>query len=120
MVYLSRIYTKSGDAGETGLGDGRRVPKDHPRVAAYGGVDELNAVLGMLLAQSADLPEAELLRSIQNDLFDVGADLCVPGAPDEEASSRLGVRPEKTGRLETAVGRLESCLTTLRRFDLQV
>src|SRR5438552_12123665 len=61
MVYLSRIYTKSGDAGETGLGDGRRVPKDHPRVAAYGGVDELNAVLGLLLAQSADLPEAELL-----------------------------------------------------------
>ena len=118
MVYLSRIYTKSGDAGETGLGDGRRVPKDHPRVAAYGGVDELNAVLGMLLAQSADLPEAELLRSIQNDLFDVGADLCVPGAPDEAASSRLRVRPEQTARLETAIDRLNSCLTPLNSFVL--
>ena len=118
MVYLSRIYTKSGDAGETGLGDGRRVPKDHPRVAAYGGVDELNAVLGLLLAQSADLPEAELLRSIQNDLFDVGADLCVPGAPDEAASSRLRVRPEQTARLETAIDRLNSSLTPLNSFVL--
>jgi cob(I)alamin adenosyltransferase len=118
MVYLSRIYTKSGDAGETGLGDGRRVRKDHPRVAAYGGVDELNAVLGVLLAQSADLPEAELLRSIQNDLFDVGADLCVPGAPDEAAGSRLRVRPEQTARFETAIDRLNSCLTPLNSFVL--
>src|SRR5437016_10898143 len=79
MVYLSRIYTKAGDRGETGLGDGTRVPKDHPRVAAYGEVDELNAVLGLLHAYCPDAPEREALRAVQNDLFDVGADLCVPG-----------------------------------------
>src|SRR5262245_57528317 len=102
MVYLSRIYTKAGDGGETGLGDGSRVPKDHPRVAAYGSVDELNAVLGVLLAHHPDLAETELLREIQNDLFDVGADLCVPRSPQETAP-RLRVRPEQALRLEKAI-----------------
>src|SRR5437899_2408266 len=78
MVYLSRIYTRAGDGGQTGLGDGTRVPKDHPRVAACGEVDELNAVLGMLVAACPDFAELALVRSIQNDLFDVGGDLCVP------------------------------------------
>ena len=91
MVYLSRIYTKTGDRGETALGDGSRVPKDHVRVAAYGTVDELNAVLGLLLAGQPDLPEADLLRGIQNDLFDVGADLCRPQTPDEQPGQRLRV-----------------------------
>src|SRR6266487_2548320 len=77
MVFISRIYTKSGDQGETGLGDGLRVRKDHPRVVAYGEVDELNACLGLALCVEA-LPERELVRSIQNDLFDVGGDLCIP------------------------------------------
>ena len=90
MVYLSRIYTKVGDKGETALGTGEMVPKDHPRVAAYGSVDELNAVLGVLAAQP-DLPEKELLRSIQNDLFDVGADLCVPESP-QQPGQRLRVQ----------------------------
>ena len=67
------IYTRTGDKGETGLFGGARVPKGHPRVAAYGGVDEMNAVLGLLLANHPDLVEAELLRGIQNDLFDLGA-----------------------------------------------
>src|ERR1700758_4268539 len=110
MVSLSRIYTKSGDAGETGLGDGTRVPKDHPRVAAYGSVDELNAVLGLLLAQGPGAPEAALLSSIQNDLFDVGADLCVPPAADEAAGQRLRVRPEQAARLEAAIDRLNEPL----------
>src|SRR2546422_2499654 len=84
MVYLSRIYTKTGDAGDTGLGDGMRVPKDHPRVAAYGSVDELNAVLGLVLLQlPAGDPQRDLLRGIQNDLFDVGADLCLPPPANE-------------------------------------
>jgi cob(I)alamin adenosyltransferase len=83
MVFLSRIYTKSGDAGETGLGDGTRVPKDAPRVHAFGEVDELNAVLGLALANCPTCPEAALLRAIQNDLFDVGADLCVPLSDQE-------------------------------------
>jgi cob(I)alamin adenosyltransferase len=118
MVYLSRIYTKSGDHGETGLGDGSRVPKDHPRVAAYGSVDELNAVLGLLLAQCPDLPEAELLRSIQNDLFDVGADLCVPQAAEQAPGQKLRVRPEQATRLEAAIDRLNEALAPLTSFVL--
>ena len=117
MVYLSRIYTKTGDKGETGLGDGSRVPKDHPRVAAYGTVDELNAVLGLLLAGGTGLDSAtaDLLRSIQNDLFDVGADLCVPPAPDEKA---LRVRPEQSDRLETAIDLYNESLKPLKSFVL--
>ncbi len=122
MVYLSRIYTKSGDRGETGLGDGSRVPKNHPRVAAYGTVDELNAILGLLLAQHPDGLEAaelrELLRTIQNDLFDVGADLCVPPTADEPAGQRLRVRPEQSERLEKAIDRWNEGLAPLRSFVL--
>jgi cob(I)alamin adenosyltransferase len=118
MVFLSRIYTRSGDAGDTGLGDGRRVPKDHPRVTAYGAVDELNAVLGLLLAGSPDLAEADLLRSIQNDLFDVGADLCLPQTEGEAPGSRLRVRPEQAARLEQAIDRLNAGLTPLNSFVL--
>ena len=118
MVFLSRIYTRSGDGGETGLGDGGRVPKDHPRVAAYGSVDELNAVLGLLLVQCPDLPEAELVRAVQNDLFDVGADLCVPQPPDEAPGQRLRVRPEQAARLESAIDRLNEPLAPLKSFVL--
>jgi cob(I)alamin adenosyltransferase len=118
MVFLSRIYTKSGDRGETGLGDGTRVPKDHPRVGAYGGVDELNAVLGLLLAHSERGEAADLLRGIQNDLFDVGADLCVPSAEGEQPGQRLRVRPEQAQRLEAAIDRLNERLTPLNSFVL--
>jgi cob(I)alamin adenosyltransferase len=116
VVYLSRIYTRTGDKGETMLGDGGRVPKDHPRVAAYGSVDELNAVLGLLLTQGA--PEAELLRTVQNNLFDVGADLCVPQPADEAAGARLRVRPEQAARLEAAIDRLNAGLKPLTSFVL--
>jgi cob(I)alamin adenosyltransferase len=118
MVYLSRIYTKTGDAGQTSLGDGSRVPKDHPRVTAYGSVDELNAVLGLLLANDSDGAENELLRSIQNDLFDVGADLCVPQQPDEAAGAKLRIRPEQAARLEAAIDRLNEPLSPLKSFVL--
>jgi cob(I)alamin adenosyltransferase len=109
MVYLSRIYTKAGDRGETGLGDGSRVPKDHPRVVAYGEVDELNAVLGLVRAGGA---ESELLRDIQNDLFDVGADLCVPG------SGGLRVTTAQAERLEAAIDLVNERLTPLTSFVL--
>ena len=89
MVYLSRIYTKSGDQGDTGLGDGSRVAKDHPRVAAYGTVDELNAILGLLVSSFPQAGEIELIRGIQNDLFDVGADLCLPQSADEKPGARF-------------------------------
>jgi cob(I)alamin adenosyltransferase len=118
MVFLSRIYTKTGDHGETSLGDGIRVPKNHPRVTAYGSVDEANAVLGLLVAQQSGLPEAELLQGIQNDLFDVGADLCVPPTADERATARLRVTAAQSQRLEAAIDRLNAGLAPLRSFIL--
>jgi cob(I)alamin adenosyltransferase len=110
VVYLSRIYTKSGDAGETGLGDGTRVPKDHPRVAAYGEVDELNAVLGLAVLHAG--ADADLLRSVQNDLFDLGADLCVP------AGEGLRVTAAQAERLERAIDRANERLHPLTSFVL--
>src|SRR5262245_17715575 len=118
MVYLSRIYTKSGDRGDTGLGDGQRVTKDHPRVEAYGQVDELNAVLGLVAAYCPDAPEAALVRGIQNDLFDVGADLCVPQAEDEPPGKSLRVTAAQAERLERAIDRLNEGLEPLRSFIL--
>src|SRR5438093_1318248 len=118
MVYLSRIYTKTGDTGETALGDGTRVPKDHPRVAAYGSVDELNAVLGLLLVHDPHAAETELVRSIQNDLFDVGADLCLPQKSDELPGRSLRVQANQASRLEAAIDRLNARLAPLRSFVL--
>ncbi len=118
MVYLSRIYTKSGDAGETGLGDGARVPKDHARVEAYGSVDELNAVLGLLvsLGCNGDAKEvAAVIRDIQNDLFDVGADLCVP---DRGQAGGLRVRAEQAARLESIIDQYNARLQPLTSFVL--
>lgn len=122
MVYLSKIYTKTGDAGDTGLGNGSRVPKDHPRVTAYGTVDELNALVGVFLTQvpGATMPGGhseelrELLRCVQNDLFDVGADLCLPGQ-DEKA---LRVSAGQAQRLENAIDRFNERLQPLRSFIL--
>jgi cob(I)alamin adenosyltransferase len=118
MVYLSRIYTKTGDQGDTALGDGKRVPKDHPRVAAYGSVDELNAVVGLLIASQVDLPEVDLLRSIQNDLFDLGADLAVPPADNEPPGKKLRVQERQALRLEAAIDRLNAGLAPLTSFTL--
>jgi cob(I)alamin adenosyltransferase len=117
MVYLSRIYTKTGDAGDTGLGDGKtRVPKDHPRVAAYGEVDELNALLGLVLIEASE--ERTLLQSIQNDLFDVGADLCLPETAGEQPGAKLRVRAEQAARLEQEIDRLNARLQPLTSFVL--
>jgi cob(I)alamin adenosyltransferase len=118
MVYLSRIYTKTGDQGDTALGDGSRVAKDHPRVAAYGSVDELNAVLGLLLAHHPEMQEADLLRGIQNDLFDVGADLCVPQPEGEATGAHLRVKAAQAARLEAAIDRLNEKLKPLTSFVL--
>lgn len=118
MVYLSRIYTKSGDGGQTGLGDGTRVSKDSPRVSAFGEVDELNAVLGLLAAHCPDCPDAHLLRTIQNDLFDLGADLCVPPTENENPDQCLRVTAAQFERLEKAIDRLNDGLQPLRSFIL--
>jgi cob(I)alamin adenosyltransferase len=118
MVYLSRIYTKTGDTGQTALGDGSRVSKDHPRVAAYGTVDELNAIFGLLLTLEPEPAEADLLRSIQNDLFDIGADLCLPARDGEVPGARLRIQPEQATRLEEAIDRLNAGLAPLTSFIL--
>jgi cob(I)alamin adenosyltransferase len=116
MVYISKIYTKTGDQGDTGLGDGSRVPKDHPRVTAYGTVDELNALLGVMLTQhSTDKELVDLVRSVQNDLFDVGADLCLPIV---EGDKSLRVRAEQAERLEKTIDRYNDRLQPLRSFVL--
>src|SRR5262245_58074558 len=86
VVLLPRIYTRAGDKGTTALGDGKRVSKDAPRIEAYGTVDELNAIIGLTLLALLDAEEAALLRAIQNDLFDLGADLCVPERPRRAAA----------------------------------
>jgi cob(I)alamin adenosyltransferase len=116
MVYLSKIYTKTGDQGATGLGDGSRVPKDHPRVTAYGTVDELNALLGVLVSSMQGNKElAELIRSVQNDLFDVGADLCMPILPGDKA---LRMRADQAERLEKAIDKYNERLQPLKSFVL--
>ena len=116
MVYLSRIYTKSGDGGETALGDGSRVVKCSPRVTTYGEVDELNAVLGLISGLQKE--DQALIRSVQNDLFDVGADLCLPPAPAGGTESVLRVTTDQAERLEREIDRRNERLEPLRSFVL--
>jgi cob(I)alamin adenosyltransferase len=118
MVYLSRIYTKSGDDGTTTLGTGDRRPKDDPRVHSYGEVDELNAVIGLLLAYCPDILERDLLQQISNDLFDVGADLCVPEEDTPPTAGRLRVSASQVEKIEQAIDRLNEPLPTLTSFVL--
>ncbi len=112
MVRLTRIYTRTGDDGTTGLGDGSRLAKHALRIAAYGTVDELSSQLGVVRADGAGELDA-LLRDVQNDLFDVGADLCVPGA-----EGGLRVRPGYTAALEQAIDRHNATLEPLSSFVL--
>lgn len=118
MVYLSRIYTKTGDDGTTGLGDGSRRPKDHIRVESYGTVDELNSVIGLMLAQSPDLPERPLFEAISNELFDVGADLCLPATEGEKEGAHLRINAHQVQNLESAIDRLNAGLDPLKSFVL--
>ena len=115
-VNLTRIYTRLGDGGETHLGDMSRVPKTDARIAAYGTVDELNAQLGLALACGDLAPQhADWLRHIQNDLFDVGADVAAPPDPDRE---RLRVIPEQTAWLEERCDEVNATLKPLKSFVL--
>ncbi len=118
MVYLSRIYTKTGDDGTTGLGDMSRVPKDDIRVASYGSVDELNSMLGLMLAHHHGMIDWTFLRLIQNDLFDVGADLCCPLAEGEEPGKRLRITSAQVERLERGIDRLNENMKPLTSFVL--
>lgn len=116
MVRLTRIYTKTGDRGETALGDGARVPKHSPRVAAYGTVDEANAVIGVVRLHTDGALDA-LLARIQNDLFDLGADLCRPEGRDDKRSA-LRVSADQVARLEREIDSANADLAPLESFIL--
>jgi cob(I)alamin adenosyltransferase len=115
-VNLTRIYTKLGDDGDTHLGDMSRVPKTHPRIEAYGTVDELNAQIGVVLTLP-DLPATfrPWLERVQNDLFDVGADIAAPDDPERE---RLRVIPAQTEWLEGRCDEVNATLAPLKSFVL--
>jgi cob(I)alamin adenosyltransferase len=108
---LSRIYTRTGDDGSTGLGDGVRVPKEHPRVEAYGTVDEANSAVGMVLAVPG-LPDAitECLTGVQHELFDLGGELCMPG--------HRAITAGDVDRLEASLDRFNADLPPLKDFIL--
>ncbi|MCC6428569.1 MAG: cob(I)yrinic acid a,c-diamide adenosyltransferase [Phycisphaerales bacterium] len=127
MVKLTRIYTKTGDDGTTGLANGLRTPKDNPRVETYGTVDEANAAIGLAIAHAgADAPNADesrrclvaLLRSLQHDLFDCGADLATPLESSEKPGSRLRIIPAQTQRLEHLIDEYNDPLSPLTSFVL--
>ncbi|WP_270938590.1 cob(I)yrinic acid a,c-diamide adenosyltransferase [Falsiroseomonas oryzae] len=115
MVKLDVITTRGGDAGDTSLGDGSRVRKDALRVEAYGTVDEANAALGLVRLHLAEDAEADaMLSRVQNDLFDLGADLCVPGLGED----RLRVTDAQCARLEAEVAAMNALIPPLRSFVL--
>lgn len=125
MVRLSKIYTKTGDTGTTGLGDGRRVSKDDLRVEAYGTVDEANAAIGVVVNIAARFSPgslqariADLLKGVQNAMFDVGADLCCPLTPGEQPGERLRVTAGQTERLERHIDHFNEDLQPLNSFVL--
>jgi cob(I)alamin adenosyltransferase len=113
-VRLTRIYTRGGDRGETSLGDGSRVSKLDPRVVAFGAVDELNSLLGLGLAADAAAEMRPVLERVQNELFDVGADISVPF----EVSERLRVAQSQVDRLEADCDRFNAELPELKSFVL--
>jgi cob(I)alamin adenosyltransferase len=115
-VRLDRIYTRGGDGGETSLGDGRRVSKADPRIEAFGTVDELNAILGLALARGASAELVPWLERIQNELFDLGADLSVPLADGRR--ERLRVSEGQVASLEELCDRANAGLEPLRSFVL--
>jgi cob(I)alamin adenosyltransferase len=107
---LSKIATRTGDAGETGLGDGSRVPKDHPRIAALGDVDELNSVLGLILAEEVPDDVRGALAQVQHDLLDLGGELSIPG--------HSLLKTERVQFLDGEIERLNKPLAPLKEFIL--
>lgn len=122
MVELTKIYTRGGDTGNTSLGSGVRVAKHDLRVAAYGTVDEANAAIGLARLHTGDAPDADaMLRRIQNDLFDLGADLCTPEGDRRAASKSEGalrIVAAQVERLETEIDAINEDLAPLSSFIL--
>ena len=121
MVVLNRIYTRTGDAGETALGSGERVSKAHLRIQAYGTVDETNSTLGVVRLHTGS-PEMQkldqMLARIQNELFDLGADLCVPDTGKDLGYEPLRILPKQYERIEAEIDELNGELSPLRSFVL--
>ena len=121
MVVLNRIYTRTGDAGETALGTGERVSKAHWRIQAYGTVDETNSTLGIVRLHTT-APEMQkldqMLARIQNELFDLGADLCVPDTGKDLGYEPLRILPKQYERIEAEIDELNGELSPLRSFVL--
>ena len=120
MVVLNKIYTKTGDAGTTALGSGERVPKTSPRIAAYGTVDETNSHIGVARVHlaGADPDVDTMLLRVQNDLFDLGADLCVPDRGEKLPYEPLRVADAQVKRLEDEIDLMNASLSPLRSFIL--
>jgi cob(I)alamin adenosyltransferase len=120
MVTLNRIYTKTGDKGTTALGTGARVPKTHARIAAYGTVDEANSFIGVARTKLGE-DEAEMdamLERVQNDMFDLGADLCVPEDGVDRGYEPLRISEKQVERLEAEIDRMNAELEPLKSFIL--
>src|SRR5436309_10012025 len=119
MVVLNRIYTRTGDDGTTALGNGERRPKHDLRIAAYGTVDEVNATIGLARLHTTENEEVDtMLARIQNDLFDLGADLCSPEKGKGPGGERLAIVDAQTERLEREIDMLNAELSPLRSFVL--
>lgn len=118
MVRLNKIYTRTGDAGETGLADGSRIRKDEPLSQAIGDVDEANSAIGVALLAIRDSDVAAMLGRIQNELFDLGADLATPGEDFSPGEMTLRVIQPQIDRLEREIDRMNEELEPLRSFIL--
>ncbi len=118
MVKLTKIYTRTGDAGETGLVDGSRVGKASARIAAIGEVDDANSAIGVALCHHDDWLERAMLARIQNEMFDLGADLATPGEDFAPAAMALRITAAQVGRLEHEIDRMNEGLAPLASFIL--
>jgi cob(I)alamin adenosyltransferase len=118
LVKLNKIYTRTGDKGDTGLADGSRIPKDHPRAQAIGDVDELNCAIGVALGAVTDDDVRAMLSAIQNELFDLGADLATPGEDFAPSDMALRIVQPQIDRIEHEIDRMNETLEPLRSFIL--
>jgi cob(I)alamin adenosyltransferase len=118
MVRLNKIYTRTGDGGETGLVDGSRLPKHAPRMAAIGDVDELNSAIGVALTHEMPAEQQAMLARIQNELFDLGADFATPGEDFAPTEMSLRIVADQVARLEAEIDAMNEALQPLRSFIL--
>ena len=118
MVKLNKIYTRTGDKGHTGLADGSRISKDHPRAQAIGDVDELNCAIGVAIGAVADDEIRAMLGAIQNELFDLGADIATPGEDFTPSNMALRIVQAQIDRIEREIDRMNESLEPLRSFIL--